>query len=44
MGTAMRTGHYRLPDGELLRVDFEIGALGGHALRALHDDQDSNRR
>ncbi|MDT5260858.1 MAG: hypothetical protein QOD10_5938 [Mycobacterium sp.] len=29
MGTAMRTGHYRLPDGELLRVDFEMGRWVG---------------
>ena len=25
MGTAMRTGHCRLPDGGVLRVDFEMG-------------------
>jgi hypothetical protein len=44
MGTAMRTGHYILPDGGVLRVDFEMGPLGGPALRALPDDQDTNRR
>jgi len=25
MGTAMRTGHCRLPDGGVLRVGFEMG-------------------
>jgi hypothetical protein len=29
MGTAMRTGHYRLPDGGVLRVDFERGRWVG---------------
>jgi hypothetical protein len=29
MGTAMRTGHYRLPDGSVLRVDFERGRWVG---------------
>ena len=29
MGTAMRTGHYRLPDGGVLRVDFEMGRWVG---------------
>jgi hypothetical protein len=24
MGKAMRTGHYRFPDGSVLRVDFEM--------------------
>jgi hypothetical protein len=25
MGTAMRTGHYRFPNGSVLRVDLEMG-------------------
>ncbi len=25
MSTAMRTGHYRFPDGSVLRLDFERG-------------------
>ena len=25
MGIAMRTGHYRFPDGSVLRVDLEMG-------------------
>jgi hypothetical protein len=29
MGTAMRTGHYRFPDGSVLRVDFERGRWVG---------------
>jgi hypothetical protein len=29
MGTAMRTGHHRLPDGSVLRVDFEMGRWVG---------------
>jgi hypothetical protein len=29
MGTAMRTGHYRLPDGSVLRVDLEMGRWVG---------------
>ena len=29
MGTAMRSGHYRLPDGGVLRVDFEMGRWVG---------------
>ena len=29
MGTAMRTGHRRLPDGGVLRVDFERGRWVG---------------
>jgi hypothetical protein len=29
MGIAMRSGHYRLPDGALLRVDFEMGRWVG---------------
>jgi hypothetical protein len=29
MGTAMRTGHYRFPDGSVLRVDFEMGRWVG---------------
>jgi hypothetical protein len=29
MGTPMRTGHYRLADGGLLRVDFEMGRWVG---------------
>jgi hypothetical protein len=29
MGTAMRTGHHRLPDGGVLRVDFERGRWVG---------------
>jgi hypothetical protein len=29
MGIAMRTGHYRLPDGSVLRVDFERGRWVG---------------
>ncbi len=29
MSTAMRTGHYRLPDGGVLRVDFEMGRWVG---------------
>jgi hypothetical protein len=28
MGT-MRTGHHRLPDGSVLRVDFEMGRWVG---------------
>jgi hypothetical protein len=29
MGTTMRTGHRRLPDGSVLRVDFEMGRWVG---------------
>ncbi len=29
MGTVMRSGHRRLPDGGLLRVDFEMGRWVG---------------
>jgi hypothetical protein len=29
MGTAMRSGHYKLPDGGVLRVDFEMGRWVG---------------
>jgi len=29
MGTAMRSGHHRLPDGGVLRVDFEMGRWVG---------------
>jgi hypothetical protein len=29
MGTAMRTGHCRLPNGSVLRVDFEMGRWVG---------------
>jgi hypothetical protein len=29
MGIAMRTGHHRLPDGSVLRVDFEMGRWVG---------------
>ena len=29
MGTAMHTGQYRLPDGGVLRVDFEMGRWAG---------------
>jgi hypothetical protein len=29
MGTAMRSGHHRLPDGGVLRVDFERGRWVG---------------
>ena len=29
MGTAMHTGHHRLPDGGVLRVDFEMGRWVG---------------
>ena len=29
MGIAMRSGHYRLPDGGVLRVDFEMGRWVG---------------
>jgi hypothetical protein len=29
MGTATRTGHYRFPDGSVLRVDFERGRWVG---------------
>jgi hypothetical protein len=29
MGTAIRSGHRRLPDGALLRVDFEMGRWVG---------------
>jgi hypothetical protein len=29
MGIVMRSGHYRLPDGGLLRVDFEMGRWVG---------------
>ncbi len=29
MGTAMRSGHYRLPNGGVLRVDFESGRWVG---------------
>ena len=29
MSTAMRTGHYRFPDGSVLRVDFERGRWVG---------------
>ena len=29
MGTTMRTGHYRLADGSLLRVDLEMGRWVG---------------
>jgi hypothetical protein len=29
MGTAMRAGHYRFPDGSVLRVDFERGRWVG---------------
>jgi hypothetical protein len=29
MGTAMRTGHRRLTDGSVLRVDFEMGRWVG---------------
>jgi hypothetical protein len=29
MGTAMHSGHYRLPDGGVLRVDFEMGRWVG---------------
>lgn len=29
MGTAMRSGHRRLPDGGLVRVDFEMGRWVG---------------
>jgi hypothetical protein len=25
MGTGIRTGHYRFPDGAVLRVDLEMG-------------------
>lgn len=29
MGIAMRSGHYRFPDGGVLRVDFEMGRWVG---------------
>jgi hypothetical protein len=29
MSTTMRTGHHRLTDGSLLRVDFEMGRWVG---------------
>jgi hypothetical protein len=29
MGIAMRSGHYRVPDGGVLRVDFEMGRRVG---------------
>jgi hypothetical protein len=29
MGTAMRTGHHRLPNGSVLRVDLEMGRWVG---------------
>ena len=29
MGTATRTGHYRFPDGSVLRVDLEMGRWVG---------------
>jgi hypothetical protein len=29
MGTATRTGHCRLPNGSVLRVDFEMGRWVG---------------
>ena len=29
MGTALRTGHHRFPDGSVLRVDFERGRWVG---------------
>ena len=46
MGTisTMRTGHHRLADGSLLRVDIERGSWVGSLVHTRHAGQDTSRR